>query len=169
MWEEAGVKVWNVTYHSAQPWVGLAISPALYTHCPQPFPANLMVGFYARADASQPIRLDLDNELMGKSSLLPPSGNRLLSRSDARWYTRAEVLEVLNHKLGTRIVASDHKKFAEAADGTTSKEVKESEPVVDEPPFRVPPTGAIAGVLIREWAYKNIQFAPAPSLQKGNL
>ncbi|KAJ7935208.1 NUDIX hydrolase domain-like protein [Mycena leptocephala] len=137
MWEEAGVKVWNVTYHSAQPW---------------PFPANLMVGFYARADASQPIRLDLDNELM-----------------DARWYTRAEVLEVLNHKLGTRIVASDHKKFAEAADGTTSKEVKESEPVVDEPPFRVPPTGAIAGVLIREWAYKNIQFAPAPSLQKGNL
>jgi NAD+ diphosphatase len=72
MWEEAGVKVWNVTYHSAQPWVSLAISPALYTHCPQPFPANLMVGFYARADASQPIRLDLDNELMGKSSLLPP-------------------------------------------------------------------------------------------------
>jgi hypothetical protein len=31
----------------------------------QPFPANLMVGFYARADSTQPIRLDLDNELMG--------------------------------------------------------------------------------------------------------
>lgn len=28
-----------------------------------------MVGFYARADASQPIRVDLDNELVGKSLL----------------------------------------------------------------------------------------------------
>jgi hypothetical protein len=31
----------------------------------QPYPANLMVGFYARADATQPIRTDLDNELVG--------------------------------------------------------------------------------------------------------
>ncbi|KAJ7125197.1 NUDIX hydrolase domain-like protein [Mycena epipterygia] len=136
MWEEAGVKAWDVTYHSAQPW---------------PFPANLMVGFYARADASQPIRLDLDNELM-----------------DARWYSRAEVLEVLNHKLGTNIVAADHKKFAEAANGTTSKEINQADPVVDEPPFRVPPTSAIAGVLIREWAYGKIQFPAAP-VHKGNL
>lgn len=29
-----------------------------------------MVGFYARADASQPIRLDLDNELAGKSDCI---------------------------------------------------------------------------------------------------
>ncbi|KAJ7772048.1 NUDIX hydrolase domain-like protein [Mycena maculata] len=119
----------------------------------QPFPANLMVGFYARADSSQPIRLDLDNELM-----------------DARWYTRAEVLEVLNHVLGTNIVASDHKKFAEAVDGKTGKEVVEAvPPVVDEPPFRVPPTSAIAGVLIREWAYGKIQFPAAQSVQKGHL
>ncbi|KAJ6593382.1 NUDIX hydrolase domain-like protein [Mycena capillaripes] len=138
MWEEAGVKVWDVTYHSAQPW---------------PFPANLMVGFYARADASQPIRLDLDNELM-----------------DARWYTRDEVLEVLNHKLGTRFSTTDHKKLSDVENGTTSAEVKPVEPVVDEPPFRVPPTGAIAGVLIREWAYRKIQFTTAvPSVQKGNL
>lgn len=32
----------------------------------QPYPANLMVGFYARADSAQPIRTDLDNELIGK-------------------------------------------------------------------------------------------------------
>ncbi|KAJ7030008.1 NUDIX hydrolase domain-like protein [Mycena alexandri] len=137
MWEESGVKVWDVTYHSTQPW---------------PFPANLMVGFYARADASQPIRLDLDNELM-----------------DARWYTRDEVLEVLNHKLGTTFSAADHKRFAAAADGTTSKDVQKPEPIVDEPPFRVPPTTAIAGVLIREWAYKTIQFSQARAHQKGNL
>ncbi|KAF7362325.1 hypothetical protein MVEN_00579100 [Mycena venus] len=142
MWEEAGVKAWDITYHSAQPW---------------PFPANLMVGFYARADATQPIRLDLDNELV-----------------DARWYTRAEILDVLNHKLGTKILASDQKRFAEAADQaaheSVSPEVKPAQPVADEPPFRVPPTTAIAGVLIREWAYKKIQFPPAAAaVQKGNL
>ncbi|EEB87729.1 hypothetical protein MPER_14823, partial [Moniliophthora perniciosa FA553] len=54
MWEEAGVRVWDVTYHSAQPW---------------PYPANLMVGYYARADSTKPIRTDLDNELMGSSYL----------------------------------------------------------------------------------------------------
>lgn len=32
----------------------------------QPYPANLMVGFYATADSSQPIRTDLDNELEGE-------------------------------------------------------------------------------------------------------
>lgn len=48
MWEEAGVRVWNVRYHSGQPW---------------PFPANLMLGFSATADSSAPIRTDLDNEL----------------------------------------------------------------------------------------------------------
>ncbi|KAJ7198609.1 NUDIX hydrolase domain-like protein [Mycena pura] len=137
MWEEAGVKVWDVTYHSAQPW---------------PFPANLMVGFYARADSSQPIRIDLDNELV-----------------DARWYTRQEVLQVLNHVHGTRFTASDHKKFTEAVDGKITTDVNSREPEpVEEAPFRVPPTSAIAGVLIREWAYGKKDF-PAANVQKGNL
>jgi len=38
-----------------------------------------MVGFYARADSTQPVRTDLDNELI-----------------DARWFTRQEVLAALN-------------------------------------------------------------------------
>lgn len=63
MWEEAGVNVWNIRYHSGQPW---------------PYPANLMVGYYATADSSAPIRTDLDNEL-----------------EDARWFTKEEVLAVL--------------------------------------------------------------------------
>jgi NAD+ diphosphatase len=50
LWEEAGVKAWDVQYHSGQPW---------------PFPASLMCGFYARADSTQPVRIDLDNELAG--------------------------------------------------------------------------------------------------------
>lgn len=50
IWEESGVRVHNVHYHSSQPW---------------PYPSSLMVGCYAFADSSQPIRTDLDNELAG--------------------------------------------------------------------------------------------------------
>ncbi|KAL0579597.1 NADH pyrophosphatase, partial [Marasmius crinis-equi] len=173
MWEEAGVKVWDVTYHSAQPW---------------PYPANLMVGYYARADSTKPIRTDLDNELM-----------------DARWYTREEIVEVLGHQTGTRL---DYKKFSRAeaqaekaqsellqkqqeqwrvqqqqqpGEGAgalahsdpniVAKQSLEKQPgadaaagvVSDEPAFRIPPATAIAGVLIRDWAEKKIGF-PAVQL-----
>ncbi|KAJ7072759.1 NUDIX hydrolase domain-like protein [Mycena amicta] len=133
MWEEAGVKVSEVSYHSGQPW---------------PFPANLMVGFYARADSAQPIRTDLDNELV-----------------DARWYTRAEVLTVLNHKL---------KEATEGPSDADSAALAKEEPAppADDPPFRVPPTSAIAGVLIRDWAFGKTKFPVrvyGQSVQKGNL
>ncbi|KIM69556.1 hypothetical protein SCLCIDRAFT_13015 [Scleroderma citrinum Foug A] len=110
MWEEAGMRVWNIRYHSGQPW---------------PFPANLMLGFYATADSSAPIRLDLDNEL-----------------EDARWYTRREVLSVLAH--------------------TSHPDANE----VDEPLFKIPPSTAIAGVLIKQWAEGNVTLGYAT---KGNL
>ncbi|KAF9022284.1 NAD+ diphosphatase [Hymenopellis radicata] len=125
MWEEAGVKVWNVKYHSGQPW---------------PFPANLMVGFYARADSSQPIRVDLDNEL-----------------EDAQWFTRAEVLDVLNHPEGTTLSGREHKVLNDNVDGTNTAEGTEIQKP-DVPPFRVPPMTAIAGVLIRDWAEGKIGF-----------
>lgn len=70
-----------------------------------------MVGFYARADSTRPIRTDLDNELI-----------------DARWFTRQEVLAVLNR--------------------TSSRESL----------FELPPKTAIAGVLIRDWAEGRIGF-----------
>ncbi|EMD33692.1 hypothetical protein CERSUDRAFT_159950 [Gelatoporia subvermispora B] len=154
LWEEAGVKVWDVKYHSTQPW---------------PYPANLMVGFYATADASQPIRVDLDNEL-----------------EDARWYTRDEILTVLNHAAGATLTDRDHKKMAEvqeaggtapksastakllAGDSTKSTDKLEEGP--QEVPFRVPPLTAIAGVLISQWAHR--QEGPgsgAAQVQKGNL
>lgn len=53
VYEESGVKVHNVKYHSTQPW---------------PYPGNLMVGFYGRADSTQPINL-VDSELAGVSLL----------------------------------------------------------------------------------------------------
>jgi len=143
LWEEAGVRVWDVKYHSGQPW---------------PFPANLMVGFYATADPSKPIRTDLDNEL-----------------EDARWYTREEVLAVLQHKEGTNFSRSDYKQMAKAIDERVNVKLSGSDPLSDdaaahvpitqpqtsvapginEPPFRVPPRTAIAGVLISDWALGN--------------
>ncbi|KAF9268540.1 hypothetical protein L218DRAFT_515708 [Marasmius fiardii PR-910] len=168
MWEEAGVKVWDVTYHSAQPW---------------PYPANLMVGYYARADSTKPVRTDLDNELV-----------------DARWYTREEILTVLSHQSGTRL---DYKKVSQhearhhqeqvlaiqkqqeqwrsqqQQPGEGAGALAHSDPQIvakeqaeksnvpetvldDELDFRLPPATAIAGVLIRDWAEKKIGFSPVP-------
>jgi NAD+ diphosphatase len=59
VFEEAGIKVGNVTYHSSQPW---------------PFPASIMLGFFATAETSK-IRLD-DAELQ-----------------DARWFSRQWLLD----------------------------------------------------------------------------
>lgn len=59
VFEEAGVRVKNVRYHGSQPW---------------PFPASIMLGFYADA-ASTEVRVD-EREL-----------------EDARWFTRDEVLQ----------------------------------------------------------------------------
>lgn len=143
MWEEAGVRVWDVKYHSGQPW---------------PYPSNLMVGFYARADSTKPIRTDLDNELV-----------------DARWYTRQEVLHVLNHPEGTRFTRTDVKKMAEITEGRQddsqpSPAASEATRREGDPPFRLPPTTAIAGVLIRDWADGKIGFyEPEGREHKGNL
>ncbi|KAK7472433.1 NADH pyrophosphatase [Stygiomarasmius scandens] len=147
MWEEAGVSVWDVTYHSGQPW---------------PYPANLMCGFYARADSSKPVRVDLDNEL-----------------ADAQWYTREDILQILGHSEGTKL---DYKKITEMEkkellgkknnkdmpsvwtenddEKAKKEEEKKKEAGEGEPPFRIPPTTAIAGVLIRDWATGRVQFPP---------
>ncbi|KIY44771.1 hypothetical protein FISHEDRAFT_50724, partial [Fistulina hepatica ATCC 64428] len=140
MWEEAGVKVWSVKYHSGQPW---------------PYPANLMLGFYARADSSQPVRVDLDHEL-----------------ADARWYTRDEVNAVLSHPKGSYLISRDNRKLgAETDKNPASREFKVPEEAVapkqDElspPPFVVPPAAAIAGVLIRDWASGQISFPEKAAL-----
>ncbi|OSD07041.1 hypothetical protein PYCCODRAFT_1431221 [Trametes coccinea BRFM310] len=160
LWEEAGVKAWDVRYHSTQPW---------------PYPANLMVGFYARASSSQPLRTDLDNEL-----------------EEARWYTRDEILQVLSNKDGTTLTRRDQRELSAAAERSNNNQeptssstanplagdaVKEGEKAVanaapdppSAPPFRMPPRTAIAGVLIAEWAYGRAGFQPEPAGKRGNL
>lgn len=117
LWEEAGLRVWGVKYHSTQPW---------------PFPANLMVGFFAIADENAPTRVDLDNEL-----------------EDARWYTREEILAVLGSPEGTTLRGNDPFKPIDAS--------------ANEPPFRLPPLTAIAGVLISDWAHRRFVVTGAES------
>jgi len=115
-----------------------------------------MVGFYATGDPSEPIRTDLDKEL-----------------EDARWYTREEVLTVLQHKEGTNFSRNDYKQLTKELDERVNVKLSGSDPLsgdaaahdpisqpqdahgVNEPPFRVPPRTAIAGVLISDWALGN--------------
>ncbi|CAL1706157.1 unnamed protein product [Somion occarium] len=131
LWEEAGVKVWGVRYHSTQPW---------------PFPANLMVGFYAIADPSVPTRTDLDNEL-----------------EDAQWFTREEIIAILTNPEGTNINARGPEKPFEKKVGSNA-----TEQTSDEPPFRVPPVTAVAGLLISDWAYRKVYVGNSEQ-KKGNL
>ena len=56
--EEAGIKIKNIQYHSSQPW---------------PFPASIMLGFYAEASSTK-ITLD-ENEV-----------------EDVQWFSRKEVI-----------------------------------------------------------------------------
>ncbi|GBE80466.1 Probable NADH [Sparassis crispa] len=160
LWEEAGIAAWGVKYHSTQPW---------------PFPANIMAGFYAVADSTQPLRTDLDNEL-----------------EDAKWYTRDQVLDVIRYSEGILPTGTDLAKPLATPDAWTSSEEKATgvgtaNPLAgdavttaekaaakapdarSEVPFKLPPATAIAGVLIREWAHgragPDIRVQPV----KGNL
>jgi len=63
VFEESGVRVADVAYHSSQPW---------------PFPASIMLGFYARA-VTEDIVID-PNEL-----------------TDARWFSRAQLRDPAAH------------------------------------------------------------------------
>ncbi|KZV73507.1 hypothetical protein PENSPDRAFT_289889 [Peniophora sp. CONT] len=155
--EEAGVHVYNVRYHSAQPW---------------PYPSSIMVGFVATADVNEPIRTDLDNEL-----------------ADARWYTREQVLSVLNHADGTNISRREYKRIDDNINGQSNVVNKNGPPPTegagaqaastqeasaasagpdpekaDEPLFRVPPLTTIAGVLISDWAHGRFPASPNANL-----
>jgi NAD+ diphosphatase len=138
----------------------------------QPFPANVMIGFYATADSSQPIRTDLDNELEGLfiSGLLWQSLDRA---ADARWFSREEVLAVLAHRDGTNL-SKRHPGGGSGAfahsDPSIKHRINESgQQEEDSPPFVVPPKTAIAGVLISEWAHGRVKHLPQPEHQHGNL
>ena len=64
-----------------------------------------MAGFYALADPNESFNLDLDNELEGEtltSCIDPPDRETDFHchHEDAKWYSREEVLAVLNNQGG---------------------------------------------------------------------
>ncbi|ELU41680.1 ATP-dependent RNA helicase drs1 [Rhizoctonia solani AG-1 IA] len=98
------------------------------------------------------------------TAVLDETGDRILlgrnfpsySLLDAKWFTREEVLAVLAHPDGTNIRRREYKNFDEAQDhsakSATAAGSIDPQPLNDQPPFRVPPRSAIAGVLISQWA-----------------
>ena len=153
-----------------------------------------MVGFYARADSTKPIRTDLDNELAGKYSCLRICFFNSEKYVDAKWFTRDEVRSVLEHKAGTRFDKSDYKTMNEMTEGRSnleeipkvdsdsaaiqvltpaeSKTTPKQPSYSDEPPFKLPNVSAIAGVLIRDWVDGKIGFpqeSAKVTVQRGNL
>lgn len=195
MWEEAGVKVWDVRYHSGQPWV----SPFTSTKCD----TNLMHtsdlavprksdGGLLRYRRRHPAHTHGPRQRARRSA--PPPSCRPLTLTltpvpDAQWFTREQILAILSHPDGTNIAKRDYKVLNEIQDGPAAEQAKQdqegaaalahSDPsiaakevkvLVEEPgapSFRVPPVTAIAGVLIRQWAEGTIQANAV--LQKGNL
>lgn len=114
---------------------GIIVGPVRYASSqPWPYPANLMIGCYGRAKEGQKIRLDLDNELQ-----------------DAQWFPRAYVAKLAMSKDGSTFSKDDYKQLDKAINGEYATD--------DEERFdryevftKMPPTTAIAGVLMRNWA-----------------
>ncbi|KZV91499.1 hypothetical protein EXIGLDRAFT_615572 [Exidia glandulosa HHB12029] len=93
---------------------------------PWPHPSNLMIGCRATADATQIPRTDIDDEL-----------------AEARWFSRAEVLAVLQHPRGTNARGREARPSEIVHGGADDP----------DPAFLLPPTSAISGVLISNWAH----------------
>ncbi|KAM0026287.1 putative NAD(+) diphosphatase [Helianthus debilis subsp. tardiflorus] len=127
-WEETGIEVGEVVYHSSQPWpVG-----------PSSMPCQLMIGFFAYA-TSLDIKVD-------KSEL-----------EDAKWHSREEVKKALRYaeyekaqKTSAYKVDQMCKGFQKGQNLVSDSNVKSGELV----PMFVPGPYAIAHHLISSWAHQ---------------
>lgn len=86
VYEEAGVEVSEVLYHSSQPW---------------PYPSSLMIGCIAVAKPDQTIRTDLDNELERAEWYSRSDVLKVLQGADTQ-FSRQEV-EKLDGKEGHEV------------------------------------------------------------------
>ncbi|CAO1629838.1 unnamed protein product [Parajaminaea phylloscopi] len=138
--EESGVTVDKVVYHSSQSW---------------PFPCQLMEGCYGIAaspkassgsnasNALPEFKLDLDNELEA-----------------AQWFTREEILAVLDRSAKSHLSKQDINKIDQATQKSGGHEQKDPGSIANTDnsqssipdDFKIPPATAIAHVLIAAWA-----------------
>ncbi|KAF5802848.1 putative NAD(+) diphosphatase [Helianthus annuus] len=127
-WEETGIEVGEVVYHSSQPWpVG-----------PSSMPCQLMIGFFAYATS-----LDIN---VDKSEL-----------EDAKWHSREEVKKALTYaeyeraqKTSAYKVDQMCKGFQKGQNLVSDSNIKSGELA----PMFVPGPYAIAHHLISSWAHQ---------------
>ncbi|KAI0663329.1 NUDIX hydrolase domain-like protein [Cubamyces menziesii] len=128
LWEEAGIKVWNVRYHSTLPW---------------PFPSTLLTGFYATASSAEPLRTDLDNELEEARWYTREAILNVLNHTEGRTLTRRDQ--------GSIFSGNDDSSSKVQGDSVPQMPT-------NAPPFKLPPLNMTAGVLISEWAHGRAGF-----------
>lgn len=95
-----------------------------------------MVGCFGRAQDGQKIRLDLDNEL-----------------EDAQWFPREVVARVATSKTGSNFSRDDYRQLDKTTDAPDEHAPPTVDPLAKYDNFtKIPPSTAIAGVLMRQWA-----------------
>ncbi|XP_028801582.1 nudix hydrolase 19, chloroplastic-like [Neltuma alba] len=131
-WEETGIEVGEVVYHSSQPWpVG-----------PSSMPCQLMVGFFAYAKS-----LDIN---VDKKEL-----------EDAQWYSREAVRKALTaaeYKKAQGTAASKVEQMCKGVEKSQSLTAGFNVESGELASMFVPGPHAIAHRLISSWAFQNVPF-----------
>ncbi|CAL0320083.1 unnamed protein product [Lupinus luteus] len=125
-WEETGIEVGKVVYHSSQPWpVG-----------PPSMPCQLMVGFFAYAKS---LEIKVDKEEL----------------EDAKWYSREDVRKALTFAEYKKAQKSSAAKVEQMCKGVekTNKLARNFKKSGELAPMFVPGPYAIAHHLIKSWAF----------------
>ncbi|KAK7354278.1 hypothetical protein VNO80_19737 [Phaseolus coccineus] len=126
-WEEVGIEVGEVVYHSSQPWpVG-----------PNSMPCQLMVGFFAYAKS---LEINVDKEEL----------------EDAQWHSREEVRKALTfaeYKKAQQTAAAKVEQMCKGVEKTHSLSTDFNVESGELAPMFVPGPFAIAHHLISSWAF----------------
>jgi NAD+ diphosphatase len=137
-WEETGVEVGKVVYHSSQPWpVG-----------PSNMPCQLMVGFFAYAKS---LEINVDKKEL----------------EDAQWHSREEVKKALTYAEYDKARMTSAGKIDQMCNGIENISGLSSDFNVESgelAPMFVPGPFAIAHHLISSWANNKIEAATTSNL-----
>ncbi|CAM8925700.1 unnamed protein product [Rhodiola kirilowii] len=142
-WEETGVEVGDVVYHSSQPWpVG-----------PSSMPCQLMVGFFAYAKS-----LDIS---VDKSEL-----------EDAQWHKREDVKKALTFAEYKKAQTTTSLKIEQMCKGVEKAKSLTSDYNVESgelAPMFIPGPYAIAHHLISSWVHQDAAPYTAPSISVNEM
>ncbi|XP_019437506.1 PREDICTED: nudix hydrolase 19, chloroplastic-like [Lupinus angustifolius] len=138
-WEETGIEVGDVVYHSSQPWpVG-----------PPSMPCQLMVGFFAYANS---VEINVDKEEL----------------EDAKWYSREDVRKALTfaeYKKAQKSSAAKVEQMCKGVEKTHSLATDFNVESGELAPMFVPGPYAIAHHLITSWAFPDKKLNGVESLE----